>query len=202
MNQQEFQSIAQEHLIELWGQKAYPPAQLTRLWRIVVDISATDFRYGLDQLAMTATRAPTLAQIRAAVWPAVQRQLDANRREKIKKLGALDCRLCAGTGWVVAIPYDKPMIDYAFICGACDAHKVRGIQRQSGEKEVRFWSEELRDGYFVRESTSDSVKQAIILQRGPLPAKQRLSPQLRAIAATVTNHQPMDLGPDDSLEPL
>lgn len=153
MTPAEFQAAVRDMLTDPWGDKAYPKVALDRLWRMVHMVAVGEFRSALDGLLVTCIKAPSLGQIRGACVPAINRGLEELRAAKLKNLP--DCRLCGKTGWVVAIPFDDVLVDVAFIC-RCEAAQVRGLRPTRG---ARLWSEEFCYGHFVREATTESVRQ-------------------------------------------
>lgn len=157
MIESEFNRIVSEQLHDSWGLKAYPPAVVNKLWRMVREINAGDFRSALDTLSMTVTRAPALGQIRAACMPAIARGLEDKRREQVKKLDAAGCTMCGGSGWVAAVLRNDPMIEFAFICN-CPASSAHGITTSRG---ARYWAPEFEESgeYVVRRHTLAAAKE-------------------------------------------
>ncbi len=156
MTPTEFKDTVREMLTEPWGEKSYPPPVTDRLWRMVRTVNVGEFRAALDTLMMTSVRAPNLGQIRGACIPAINRAIEEARREKISSLGAHTCQHCAGTGWVVTIPFDNPLGDRAFICTKCESAKIRGIRPGRG---AEYWRDEFAHGHFIRRATTESVRE-------------------------------------------
>ncbi len=162
MNNQEFAALTRDMLIDAWGEKSYSQPMLGRLWRMVKDLPAGEFRSAVDQLSLTCHRAPSLGQIRAACLPAINRALEERKRQLTAELGAHTCVTCGGSGWVHAIPYDALHLEFAFICNKCESANVRGITTGRG---ASFWSDELETQYFVRRFTAKAAHEAYLLSR-------------------------------------
>jgi hypothetical protein len=160
VNRKEFEAITRDHLLDDWGDKAYPPTALAKLWRIVGSIAGGELRSALEQLSLTCTRAPSLAQIRAACFPAIQRAREHDRSEGLLHLPA--CLHCDRSGWVFAVRRHDPTIEVGFICTLCTAAKVRGIGEGHG---AGFWRADLERTYIPRLATAANLEAMNALQK-------------------------------------
>ncbi len=160
MKRQEFEAITRDHLLDDWGEKHYPPMAVAKLWRVVMDIAGGEYRQSLEALSLTAIRAPSLAQIRAACMPAIMRAREHVRSEAMKTLEP--CVMCDTTGWIISLSRQNPLIEVAFICTFCTAAKIRGIGEGRG---ARFWAPELEAFYFPRRATDEGSQTALAMQR-------------------------------------
>lgn len=159
MNRTEFQALVDEHLTGAWGDRAFPPVVIARLWALVSVVSAGDFKGALDNVLLTSTRAPNLGQIKAALLPCLQRAWDDQRAARIKSLP--DCVWCSKGGWVFVIPFEDPTAEGAFVCTKCEAAKVRGITTSRG---AQCWEDRFEKKFFVRRFTTDAAIEAMQLQ--------------------------------------
>jgi hypothetical protein len=81
----------------------------------------------------------------------------------------MPCDWCFGTGWVLVIPFDDPMSEGSFACSKCRAPSVLGIQAGSGNKECRYWNDDLANKFFVVRFTQESLLEKMRLQRESRP---------------------------------
>lgn len=142
MTSDEFQKISRELLVDAWGEKSFPHGQLQKLWFIVRDISAGDFRFALDNLSLNCNRAPSLGQVRAACFPSINKAREDKKRKRLTELSEqASCSLCGNSGWVEAYKALTPHVTYAFIC-SCEAALVLGFSTTRGAK---YWRDASHD---------------------------------------------------------
>lgn len=151
MTPHEFNKATRELLADVWGEKAYPPAMIQKLWQIVGGITVQEFKLGLETLSMTVNRAPALGQIRGACLPAIMKASQKATELRIKQLEAtgMICPLCDNGGYVWVIPFDDPTAEGVFLCN-CEASRVRGFLPNHG---MTYWHPDLEHKYFVRRFT-------------------------------------------------
>ncbi len=164
MKHEDFLTVVQDCLTDTWGSRHYPAAQTNRLWSIVRDLTASEFRYAVESLNLSAVRAPTLGQVRTALLPALSRIAEDKRREKMAALEKQGpCRYCAHSGYVNAYKEDAPLAEYSFICRACPAATIMGFQENRG---MRAWDAAMVDqGWRVRFFEDSSELEFIAAQR-------------------------------------
>lgn len=145
MNNAEFLTISNE-LRAQWGENHYSHAQIVTLGEIVRPLSAQEFRKVLDELAMSCTRAPSIAQIKGAALPLLQRYEDQERHRRLSAAKAGSCQFCGGSGWVQIYRDEDPLTHCAVIC-TCPAPAAIGIRPGicKFQKDVvtRCWTGEL-----------------------------------------------------------
>lgn len=192
MTPSEFQRATKELLQDTWGEKAYLPGVIQKLWGIVGGISVQEFKIGLEQLSLTCSRAPALGQIRGACLPAIQKAAQTQTEAKIRRMeeSGLLCPLCNNGGYVWVIPYDNPCAEGVFLC-TCEAAKVRGFLPNHG---LSYWDPALEHGFYVRRFTGPSWLEAEKLQRdafaklhgGKAPVHQKEKTRLQTQKAELT----------------
>lgn len=159
MNHSEFASITRELLLDAWGEKFYPQAQLAALFRMIGGISGAEYRQGLEAVSITTARAPSLAQIKAACLPAIQRGFQSRREEQLKQLPG--CDWCAGTGWITALKRADPTFDFAFLCSKCRAAELRGFTCSHGS---RWWKDDDEEHFIPRLHRSEVAQACARIQ--------------------------------------
>lgn len=152
MKIEDFRAIVKELLVEGWGEQIYPPIQLNRLWQLVKDCHAGEFRYALDGVNMQARKAPSLAEIRAACQPIIAKAREDQKREKLRALAATaPCRQCGNSGWVYAYRAVRPDLIFTFIC-SCEAVEIMRIGPGKG---AQFWRDASADETLLLRSLDD-----------------------------------------------
>lgn len=124
MTAAEFADLAQE-LRGQWGESAFAQVQLALLQDIVAPLSAYEFRKVMNELAMNCTRPPSVAVIKGACLPLLQRYEEALKRSRIASSGG--CVMCAGAGWVLVYRDEDPTKVFGYVC-TCPAPAAIGIQ--------------------------------------------------------------------------
>lgn len=192
MRNEEYNQIVQDYLSDTWGARCYPAAQITRLWTIVRDLSSSEFRYAVEQLNLSAVRAPTLGQIRTSLLPAIDRIAKDKRKEKLTELGKKGpCRYCAHTGYVNAYRPETPLQEFSFLCPNCPAASLLGFKENRG---MRLWTPQMVElGWVVRFYDLASEKEFAKAQAAVMP-----KPKKRGVVDLATD-EAIDTGVRDVL---
>jgi hypothetical protein len=134
-----------EFLLDVWGDKFYPPGQLNRFWSMVKDITADELKHAIDHVAFSSNRQPSLGQIKSAALASINRAKEESRRKNLEELSSTPCELCGNSGWVEHYHPDNPHAHYSAIC-PCPASAVRGFTTNRG---ATYWRKDLEDKGWV-----------------------------------------------------
>lgn len=171
MTRDEFNDIVQEFLVQAWGQKNYSGPQLQLLGNVVRELPASELRQAIEAVSMTSTRAPSLAQIRAALSPSLARLASDRRKARLDELSKVRrCLECEHTGFITAHKPEAPLIEYSFICGSCDAASIIGLREGRG---LHKWSSEKSQGFVARRFTVESETKYREAARAAMPAPRK-----------------------------
>jgi hypothetical protein len=154
----EFNTVADEHLLGVWGERFYPPAVMSRLFRLVDRLNAEQFVSALQRLMVESQRAPTIAQIYSACSSALVAKRERTRRSRLETAG--DCPYCGKSGLVEALLNENPCAVVSFRCPFCASAETLSLSAS-----LLLWSSDLREKYTPVSLKPESYRAARNLQR-------------------------------------
>jgi hypothetical protein len=149
MNRLDFEAVFGE-LQQFYGDRAYNDKQASVVFRILSPLTRAQGDNVVQTLVETCARTPTPAQVKQAALAYIRLAEQAKQQAAVKEIGADTCRVCGGTGLMLALAKTDPTAEYSFACPHCDSSSIRKIRT------IPVWSDD-RSGEFVKVSLkSDS----------------------------------------------
>lgn len=149
MNRLDFEAVFGE-LQQFYGDRAYNDKQASVVFRILSPLTRAQGDSVVQTLVETCARTPTPAQVKQAALAYIRLAEQAKQQAAVKEIGADTCRVCGGTGLMLALAKTDPTAEYSFACPHCESASIRKIRT------IPVWSDD-RSGEFVKVSLkSDS----------------------------------------------
>lgn len=142
MNRYEFKTQV-DRLVNVYGEKAYPPERTDQLWYLVKDLPVADFDRIVGSLIADNYSAPMYKKFYDECQPMLTAIREKRSRELQDRAAETKCKKCNSTGIVSAFYKPEPRQSYSFRCNACDVAEILELSQK-----IPMWSDDRKKEYF------------------------------------------------------